>query len=106
MCIFGGIWSQVISNATPSDVAYNPENVDPFDTNTPYEAGMPALTDDGSEHKQVIIASSIMQGAFSNSQDYTASQIVQEGESILPKSMQQIGQSQVMTVMQLTMPET
>ena len=74
----GGIWSQVISNATPSDVAYNPENVDLFDTNTPYEAGMPALTDDGSEHKQVIIASSIMQGAFSNSQDYTAGQVVQE----------------------------
>ena len=42
----GGIVT-VISNATPSDVAYNPENVDLFDTNTPYEAGMPALTDDG-----------------------------------------------------------
>ena len=71
----GGMWSQVVSNATPQDVAYNPTNVDAYDVSTPYEAGMPAV----SLHNQVVIATSIMQGAFSNSQDYTAGQIVQEG---------------------------
>ena len=36
---------------------------------------MPAV----SLHNQVVVATSVMQGAFSNSQDYSVGQVVQEG---------------------------
>ena len=54
--------------------AYDPNNVGSYDLNTPYEAGMPAVN----LQNQVVIATSIMQGTFSNSRDYIAGQVVHE----------------------------
>ena len=35
----GGIWSKAVSGATPSDVAHNPDDVDPYNQNEPYSEG-------------------------------------------------------------------
>ena len=68
-------WQHVIHTATKDDMIHDPSNLSSFDASIAYSSNQAVINSEN----QVLQATSVMKGEFSNSQDYVAGDVVWEG---------------------------